>query len=231
MEKLDDIQAVAFDLDGTLVDSVPGLALATQKMLTDLNLSTVTCEQVKNWVGNGIDVMLTRVFKAIDVTLTEDLFNKAKTRFNHHYDLVIDEGTKLFPHVKETLQIIHDSGYPIALVTNKPRQFLPSLLSSLGIQDYFSLVLGGGDTVKMKPHPAPLYQVMATFGLYNDQLLFVGDSKNDISAAKNAHCKTVGLTYGYNYGISIATSEPDFLFDDFKDILTILPKPKTEAKK
>ena len=93
------------------------------------------------------------------------------------------------------------------------------------------MVLGGGDVIKLKPHPAPLYQVMATFGLFSDQLLFVGDSKNDITAAKNAHCPTVALSYGYNYGISIATSEPDFLFDDFKEILTLLPQPKADAKK
>ncbi|OCG01388.1 phosphoglycolate phosphatase [Gilliamella sp. wkB112] len=231
MRKLDDIQALAFDLDGTLVDSVPGLALAIQLMLADLKLPTVTNEQVKNWVGNGLDVMLERVFTAIKVEQSPQLLVDAKNLFNKHYDKVIDAETKLFPNVKETLKILHENHYPLALVTNKPAQFLPTLLTSLGIKDYFSLVLGGGDVIKLKPHPAPLYQVLATFGLFNDQLLFVGDSKNDISAAKNANCPTVALSYGYNYGISIATSEPDFLFDDFKDILTILPQPKADAKK
>lgn len=231
MSKLDDIQAIAFDLDGTLVDSVPGLALAIQQMLADLQLPTVSKDQVKNWVGNGIDVMLERTFKAIDITPTAELFSQAKNCFNLHYDKVIDAETKLFPNVKETLKVLYDNHYPLALVTNKPAQFLPALLSTLGIKDYFSLVLGGGDVIKLKPHPAPLYQVMATFGLFCDQLLFVGDSKNDITAAKNANCPTVALSYGYNYGVSIATSDPDFLFDDFKDILTLLPLPKAEAKK
>lgn len=231
MCKLDDIQAIAFDLDGTLVDSVPGLALALQLMLADLKLPTVTNEQVKNWVGNGLDVMLERVFASIKVELSQQLFTDAKNLFNKHYDKVIDAETKLFPHVKETLDTLYKNHYPLALVTNKPAQFLPALLTSLGIKDYFALVLGGGDVIKLKPHPAPLYQVMATFGLFNDQLLFVGDSKNDISAAKNANCPTVALSYGYNYGISIATSQPDFLFDEFKDILTILPQPKADAKK
>jgi phosphoglycolate phosphatase len=230
MHKLDNIQAIAFDLDGTLVDSVPALALATQNMLVDLQLPTVTNEQIKNWVGNGIDIMLKSVFKAIEVDPSEALFIQARDIFNCHYDQVIDVGTKLFPNVKETLKTLYTSQYPLALVTNKPAKFLPDLLTSLGIKEYFSLVLGGGDVIKLKPHPAPLYQVMATFGLFNNQLLFVGDSKNDITAAKNANCPTVALSYGYNYGISIATSEPDFLFDDFKDILTILPQPKADEK-
>jgi phosphoglycolate phosphatase len=231
MTKLNDIQAIAFDLDGTLVDSIPGLALASQKMLADLKLPTVTNEQVKNWVGNGIDIMLERVFKAIDIALSKEDFSKAKQLFNQYYDKVMDTQTTLFPHVKETLKTLHANHYPLALVTNKPAKFLPGLLISLGISEYFSLVLGGGDVIKLKPHPAPLYQVMATFGLFSDQLLFVGDSKNDITAAKNASCPTVALSYGYNYGESIATSEPDFLFDDFKDILTLLPQPKADAKK
>ncbi|OCG35286.1 MULTISPECIES: phosphoglycolate phosphatase [unclassified Gilliamella] len=231
MNKLENIQAVAFDLDGTLVDSVPGLALATQNMLADLNLPTISNEKIKNFVGNGIDIMLERVFKAIEVDPSTELFAKAKDLFNQHYDKVIDAETKLFPNVKKTLKVLHDNNYPLALVTNKPAQFLPALLTSLGIKEYFSLVLGGGDVIKLKPHPAPLYQVMAKFGLFCDQLLFVGDSKNDITAAQNANCPTVALSYGYNYGISIATSNPDFLFDDFKDILTLLPQPKAKAKK
>ncbi|MDF7666943.1 phosphoglycolate phosphatase [Orbaceae bacterium ESL0727] len=227
---VDDIQAFAFDLDGTLVDSVPGLAMATQRMLADLNLPTVSEGHVKNWVGNGVDVMLGRVFAAINVAPSDALLAQAKDSFNRHYDEVIDQGTTLFPHVKETLRILQENHYPLALVTNKPKQFLPALLASLGIESYFTLVLGGGDVVKMKPHPAPLYQVLASFGLFSHQLLFVGDSKNDINAAKNAYCPTVGLTYGYNYGVSIATSEPDFLLDDFKDILTLVPLPKRQAK-
>ena len=126
--------------------------------------------------------ILERIFKAINVVPSTEPLSQAKALFNQHYDKVMDAETKLFPHVKETLKTLHENQYPLALVTNKPAQFLPALLSSLGIKEYFSLVLGGGDVIKLKPHPAPLYQVMATFGLFSDQLLFVGDSKNDITA-------------------------------------------------
>lgn len=229
MNKIPDIQAIAFDLDGTLVDSVPGLALAMQKMLADLSLPTVTNEQIKNWIGNGIDVLIQRAFNAINAP--ELQFDEAKSLFNKHYDSVIDEGTKLFPNVISTLEILEKNNYPMALVTNKPAQFLPSLLKTLGLDGFFTLVLGGGDVIKLKPHPAPLYQVMATFGLFHDQLLFVGDSKNDIMAAKNAQCSTVGLTYGYNYGESIMTSHPDYVFDHFEDILSIVTCPRVESSK
>lgn len=229
MNTATDIQAIAFDLDGTLVDSVPGLALAIQRMLADLSLPTVSNEQVKNWVGNGVDILIERAFNSVGAR--DSLLTQAKVLFNNHYNDVINEGTKVFPNVISTLDIIQKNNYPMALVTNKPSQFLPALLKSLKLDAYFSLVLGGGDVIKLKPHPAPLYQVMATFGLYNDQLLFVGDSKNDISAAQNAHCLTVGLTYGYNYGESIETSHPDHVFDHFEQLLTLLSLPKAEPKK
>ncbi|WP_392561004.1 phosphoglycolate phosphatase [Orbus sturtevantii] len=229
MNKPTDIQAIAFDLDGTLVDSLPGLSLAIQRMLAELSLPTVSNEQVKNWIGNGIDVMIKRTFNCVGAS--DSLFEQAKLLFNRHYEQVIDEGTKVFPNVISTLDTLQKNNYPMALVTNKPAQFLPTLLQTLKLDSYFSLVLGGGDVVKLKPHPTPLYQVMATFGLYHDQLLFIGDSKNDISAAKNAQCLTVGLTYGYNYGEPIATSEPDYIFDHFESILTLLPLPKAEPKK
>lgn len=232
MTKNNDIQAIAFDLDGTLVDSVPGLAAALKRALATFNLPTITEDNVKVWIGNGIDVLLQRALKHINASetwLEETHFIKLKDIFNQCYDQEIDVGTKLYPHVEKTLKTLQENGYPMALVTNKPAQFLPALLSSLGIDNYFSLVQGGGDVIKLKPHPAPLYQVMATFGLFNDQLLFVGDSRNDITAAKNAACPTVGLTYGYNYGESIANSDPDYLLDHFEDLLTLLPLPKKVA--
>lgn len=218
---LQSIQAIAFDLDGTLVDSVPGLTLALQRTLADLKLPGITDEQVKVWIGNGIDVLLQRAFAAIQAPT--ELLTEARQRFDHHYNQTIDQGTQLFPHVKQTLQNLQQRGFQLALVTNKPAQFLPALLASLQIKNYFSLCLGGGDVIKLKPHPAPIFQVLASFGLYQAQLLFVGDSRNDILCAQQAGCPTVALTYGYNYGEPIADSRPDFLLDDLAKLLTLLP--------
>ena len=83
-------------------------------------------------------------------------------------------------------------------------------------------MLGGDDVKQKKPHPAPLYLTMGTFGVKKEELLFVGDSRNDIIAAQAAQCPCVGLTYGYNYGEPIADSTPDFILDDFADLLSIL---------
>lgn len=224
-----DIQAIAFDLDGTLVNSVPGLSKAINLALQDLTLAPVSQDLVIGWVGDGITKLVERALSHLGVA--EQLQPKVIELFNHHYARCLDTGTILFPGVKETLSTLHKNNYPIALVTNKPRHFLPDLLSSLTIAPYFSLCLGDGDCIKLKPHPAPLYQVMASFGLFNNQLLFVGDSRNDILAAKNANCPTIALSYGYNYGESIAQSQPDVICDSFSEILSYIPIPRNMVLK
>lgn len=91
----------------------------------------------------------------------------------------------------------------------------------LGIGNDFSLILGGDDVTEKKPHPAPLYMVLGKLGLRANELLFVGDSRNDIQAARAAGCPCVGMTYGYNYGEAIALSHPDVVLDRFADLLTL----------
>lgn len=214
------IKAFAFDLDGTLVDSAPGLTEALNAALQSLSLPTVTQDQVKIWVGNGVDVLISRTLSAIKAP--ETFQSQMRTLFDAAYEKTSRTGTVLYPQVKETLDQLQQRGYPMALVTNKPSQFLPELLATLGLETYFSLIIGGGDLSQQKPHPAPLYHVLATFGLYADELLFVGDSRNDIVAAQSAHCPTVGLSYGYNYGESIAITKPDFVCEHFQDILMVI---------
>src|SRR5699024_3632215 len=132
------------------------------------------------------------------------------------------QGTVLYPHVTRTLATLAERHYPLAIVSHKPSQFIPALLQSLQIDTYLSLVLGGADVVKQMPHPAPLYQVLATFGLMANELLFVGDSRNDILAARQATCPVAALSYGYNYGESIALSQPDHILDHFEQLLTVI---------
>lgn len=139
-----------------------------------------------------------------------------------HYAHSVDGGSLLYPGVKETLATLAAHNLPMALVTNKPTPFVAPLLQSLGIVDHFSLIIGGDDVVAKKPHPAPLFLVLGKFGLLPGELVFVGDSRNDIQAAQAAGCPCIGLTYGYNYGEPIATSQPDATLDHFHDLLPAL---------
>ncbi len=223
MAQFTNIRAVAFDLDGTLVDSVPGLAAALDRAFSALTLPAPGAERVAVWIGNGADVLVERALNwALNRTPGADEQRDARALFDTFYAQTVESGSQLFPHVAEGLATLTARNFPLAVVTNKPTPFIAPLLHSLGIAHCFSLIIGGDDVVAKKPHPAPIFLVLGKLGLLPQELLFVGDSRNDILAAQAAGVPCVGMTYGYNYGQSITTSNPDLVLDDFNDLLPAL---------
>lgn len=216
------IRGLAFDLDGTLVDSAPGLATAIDLALAEKGLSPAGKDRVGTWIGNGADVLVQRALCWAEVDASAECCQQMRHRFDHFYAQTVESGSCLFSGVKETLGRLAELGYPMALVTNKPTRFVAPLLTQLGIIEYFSLIIGADDVVKKKPHPAPLYMVFGKLGLRASEVLFVGDSRNDIQAAQAAGCPNVGMTYGYNYGENIALSHPDRVLAHFADLLPTL---------
>ncbi|CAI1108987.1 phosphoglycolate phosphatase [Serratia entomophila] len=216
------IRALAFDLDGTLVDSAPGLAAGIDLALAEMGLPQAGEARVGTWIGNGADVLVQRALRWAELDPTPEHCSRLRERFDHFYAQTVDSGSRLFPQVKETLARLAAQGYPMALVTNKPTPFVAPLLAALGIGEYFSLVIGGDDVTQKKPHPAPLYLVLGKLGLRANELLFIGDSRNDIQAAQGAGCPSLGFTYGYNYGEPIALSHPDRVLERFADLLPAL---------
>ncbi|VUS95453.1 phosphoglycolate phosphatase [Klebsiella spallanzanii] len=246
MNKLQNIRGVAFDLDGTLVDSAPGLTAAVDNALYALELPVAGEERVVTWIGNGADVLMQRALTWArqervtlraaqgkpsvdhdDIPVAEQQAILRKL-FDRYYAEVAEEGSFLFPAVADTLGALHAKGLPLALVTNKPTPFVAPILESLDIAKYFSVVIGGDDVKNKKPHPDPLLLVAEKLGLAPAELLFVGDSRNDIQAAKAAGCCSIGLTYGYNYGEPISLSEPDYIFEQFNELLPAFGLPNSE---
>jgi Predicted phosphatases len=142
------IRALAFDLDGTLVDSAPGLAAAIDMALEERGLPQAGEERVGTWIGNGADVLVQRALRWAEAEGTPEQCGRLRERFDHFYAQTVDSGSRLFPQVQETLARLAAHGYPMALVTNKPTPFVAPLLASLGIGDYFSLVIGGDDVTE-----------------------------------------------------------------------------------
>ena len=248
MNKLQNIRGVAFDLDGTLVDSAPGLTAAVDNALYALELPMAGEERVVTWIGNGADVLIQRALTwarqeratlraaqgkpSVDHDDIPQAEQQAILRklFDRYYGEVAEEGSFLFPAVADTLGALHAKGLPLALVTNKPTPFVAPILASLDIAKYFTVVIGGDDVKNKKPHPEPLLLVAEKLGLAPADLLFVGDSRNDIQAAKAAGCSSIGLTYGYNYGEPISLSEPDYIFDQFNELLPAFGLPYSETQ-
>lgn len=221
----ENIKLIAFDLDGTLLDSVPDLSRAVDLAMQDLDYPGVTLEQASHWIGNGADVLVSRALSQSVVVaegLNPELVKTARARLDHHYHEGGHKLSHLYPNVKETLESLYQEGYTLALVTNKPAQFVPELLKQHQLEHLFVDVIGGDTFVEKKPNPFALNWLLDKHHLLPTQMLMVGDSQNDIQAAKAAGCYSFGLTYGYNHGEPIADSDPDVVSDEFNHLLAVM---------
>ena len=221
-------QLLIFDFDGTLIDSVPDLADATNAMLTTLGKDTYPIETIRNWIGNGSRMLVERALVG-DITVPEGALTKAEA--DHAEQIFFEAYTKIggsktvaYPDVDSGLKQLHAAGYTLALVTNKPIRFVPKILQTFGWQDLFSEVMGGDSLSTKKPDPAPLLHVCTQLGITPDQAIMIGDSRNDILAGQNANMDTLGLSYGYNYGQDIRELGPTEAFDNFADLVAWIMK-------
>jgi len=214
-----------FDLDGTLINSALDLALAVNYMLEHLGKETFAEEMIHGWVGNGALTLVKRALlgkRELDGSLNEDDVNKALKIFLDYYEANLCNATVPYPNVTETLHMLKDKGYILAIVTNKPFKFVAPILEGLKMDGLFSLILGGDSLTEKKPHPLPLLHVCEVLGVSVEDAVMIGDSKNDILAANACGMQSVGVTYGYNYGEDIGVHNPTVIIDNFKDLLRYL---------
>ncbi len=212
-----------FDFDGTLIDSVPDLAEATNMMLKQLGKPTYPESEVRNWVGNGSRKLVERALTASSqVPPTQQQISDAQEVFFEAYEQTSGTKTVAYAGVDKGLKQLQQAGYILALVTNKPIRFVPKLLQHFGWQDLFTEVLGGDSLAEKKPDPAPLHYVCGQLRVNPNKAVMIGDSKNDILAGQNAGIDTLGLSYGYNYGQDIRDFKPTQAFDDFASLVAYL---------
>ncbi|MGO2415787.1 MULTISPECIES: phosphoglycolate phosphatase [Cobetia] len=211
---LQGIALVAFDLDGTLIDSVPDLAHAVDLMLEDEGLSALGETRVRDFVGNGSRVLVERALQAHGRQIDDiDMVERAHHAFMTHYAADPSSRTRLYSGARECLDGLHRAGLSLALITNKPEDFIAPLLEHFSLAEHFVLALGGDTLPTRKPDPAPLLFVAERLGVTPNQALMVGDSRHDIAAGKAAGFRTLAVPYGYNHGDPISASQPDYLVE------------------
>lgn len=215
---------MAFDLDGTLVDSLPDIVFAVEQTLHELGLPSLGSDLVGSWVGDGVTRLLKRVLTGEKsgepdpelLARTLGLFRKA---YAGH--LCVD--SHLYPGALELLQALKGR-CRVACITNKSRVFTEPLLPLLGIDKYFDLVLSGDSLAAMKPDPLPLRHAAEMFGLPPGHCCMVGDSKNDLLAARAAGFRGLAVSYGYRQGEDLMTFGPAAEFDALPALLPWLER-------
>ena len=208
------IRLILFDLDGTLVDSVGDLSWCGNEMLHQLGLPRHDAEAARNWVGNGLERFVKRVLTAdMDAEPEVQLYQQGLEIFRELYAGHASDHSVVYPGVIEALQHLSRRELKLACVTNKPEPFTSRLIAEMGLDVFFDLVVAGDTTARKKPDAMPLHYAADHFGFEYDQCLMVGDSSNDVLAARAAGFAIVCVPYGYNHGLDICDSNPDLVVE------------------
>lgn len=215
-------RALLFDLDGTLVHSLPDLADAVDAMLGSYGLPALGELTVSTMIGNGSRKLIERALSASSwcgaPSRSAELLDDAHQRFLQHYRQHLCIRSTLCPGVAEQLPALQQTGIKLAVVTNKPIEFVPPLLQALGIAERFSLLIGGDSLPEKKPSALPLQHACVQLGVSITDTIMIGDSRNDIEAARAAGMRVVAVSFGYNHGEPLAASAPDVIIDHLNEL-------------
>lgn len=190
-------QAVLFDLDGTLVDSAPDIHAALNETLASYGEPPFTLEAVTRMVGRGVPVLIERTWDGLGKSIDPAERDRVVDRFLAIYEPRATELTTLTAGASEATRALVDAGTPIGVVTNKPEAATREILSHFGLSELMQVVVGGDAGPAKKPEPGLLLLACERLGLAGDQVVFVGDSENDVAAAKAAGMAVVVLRDGY----------------------------------
>lgn len=200
---------VVFDLDGTLIDSLPSLTKAANVLLERRGLAPLAAETVSGFIGRGERVFLERLIAATE--LDPDEFDALLAEYIPIYEMAARE-TLLMPGVVDALDALKDDGVLLGLVTNKPRAPLVPTLETVALTHYFDIILAGDDLERRKPDPEPLYEAIRRLGA--ERCIYVGDSEVDAETAERAGQVFVLYTEGIR-GVPVADIPHEVSFNDF----------------
>jgi phosphoglycolate phosphatase len=214
---------ILIDVDGTLVDSVPDLAYCVDEMMRRLGMPARGEEQVRQWVGNGVERLVRRALVGrLEGEPDEAQFQKAYPLFLELYADNTSTRSHLYPGVREGIDYLEGAGYKLGCVTNKAARFTEPLLRKLGLFEAFGIVISGDTLEKSKPDPLPLLHAAGFFGVPPEQSLMIGDSVSDVKAARAAGFQIVCMSYGYNHGRDISEAGPDAVIDSMVQLRGLL---------
>lgn len=209
------LKAVLFDLDGTLVDSVPGLTEAVNGVLVELGGEPCGEDQVRIWVGNGPQKLIERALEFRAIKLPSE---QALERFRHYYQQTLGNAV-CYSGVREGLAQLKNAGLKLACVTNKSSHYTEPFLRQLELADSFDEVLCGDEVDRPKPDPQSLHILCDRFGIHASEAIMVGDSVNDLIPAEKINMPRIAVSYGYHQNKPLEVHSPLLISDNFPAVI------------
>jgi phosphoglycolate phosphatase len=214
------IRAIAFDLDGTLIDTAPDLSDAAGAMLHILGREPLSEAQVRTMIGAGISELVRRVLVASSAGrgLNPVVYAGAEALFRKLYRQRLFERSRVYPGVRSTLHTLALNGTALCCITNKESCFTSHLLAAANLHTFFQHTACADLVENRKPSPNLILESCTQLGIEPKQLLYVGDSRFDIIAARAAGCRVAAVTYGYHDSHSLDELHPDELIGSLTEV-------------
>jgi phosphoglycolate phosphatase len=219
------LEALLFDLDGTLLDTAADIALALNRTLLDCGFTPLAEDDVRRLIGRGSPILIERAAASQGRIIDAAAQAAMVERFFHHYGELEEsneDSARPYAGAAEALRTLHGAGLRTAVVTNKQHRFADALLRRLNLADWVDIVIGGDTCARRKPDPQPLLFACESLKVPPFSSLMVGDSVNDVQAARAAGIPVVCVSYGYNEGRDPGTLECDSLLDSLAELPALL---------
>ncbi len=187
--------------------------------LQSLGWPLVTEVQIREWVGKGASKLCESVLLHLFGKLDAEQHKVLLHTFVETYGAELCVNTQIYSGVPEFLKHCQTLNIKMACVTNKPVKLAQGLLDALELSSYFQVVLGGDSLPERKPHPLPLLHCMQSLNTSASQSLMIGDSSNDVEAARRAGIDCIVVSYGYNHGESIYDCQPQQVVDSLAELI------------
>jgi len=205
------VRLIIFDLDGTLVNTLEDITHSVNFTLGRLGRPLLHLDTVRQYVGDGMEMLLTRALGE-----HTDLLEEAKGIYTVHQSRNLVVSSRLYPGVQETLEYFR--GLPMAVVTNKTLDFSEPLLEQLGIRPYFGMIIGADAGLPLKPAPDAFLSIMKRLAVPREHTAVVGDGTTDIRAGKAAGITTCAVTYGFRSEEELRRAGPDHVIHAFAEL-------------
>lgn len=211
-----DIDLMIFDVDGTLIDSRKDIVKAVKFTLKKMDLKDKPFDEIVSYIGKGIGELLRRSIGEGHI----DLLDKSLSIFGDYYREHSTDETRPYPNIIEILEYFKDKTKVV--VTNRTQEFAKLTLGLLGIDKYFSEIIGGDDRTCIKPMARPLNNILEKFNMDKKKTIMIGDMDLDIFSGKSAGVYTCAVTYGIGKKDDIQKAKPDYIIDDLLQLKNII---------
>ncbi|HJN67401.1 MAG TPA: HAD family hydrolase [Pirellulales bacterium] len=213
-------RSIIFDLDGTLLDTLPDIVVAVNEVLENMGVPTHPQESIREFIGSGVTVLFER---AIPKTMCEPpIVQQCVSQFFKTYSQHWNRHTKQFAHIPELLDRLREADCKLAVLSNKPDTFTKQCVAEYFSPHLLCPVFGQRDGIACKPDPQALHEIMEYSRIPSGQTMFVGDTVIDIQTAKNAGICSVGVGWGYRPREELLLAGPDHFIERPLDLLPLV---------